>query len=175
MNASARTRAGWLALTVGVSVGIHIGLTPEHLHEMPRLGYAFIFSSVLGVAIAGALIARPDDRRIAGLAGFFCLGEILAWVLFVTVPVPFFPGTPEGVEAIAVASKGVEAVGWVLALGLMGPAKVVAPRLVSNGNGRIARTVDARGARPAFRTGVDDTYVSGAPGAAYVGSSVEEG
>lgn len=172
MNTSVRTRAGWLALAVSVSAGIHIALTPEHLHEMPRLGYSFIVASVLGVAIAGALIARPDDRRIAALAGIFCLGEIVAWVLFVTIPVPLFPGTPEGVEAIAVVSKAVEAVGWVLALGLMGQAKVAAPRLASNRNGRLAR-VDPGGARYTPRSGIDGTRVSGGSVTAYAGRGVE--
>ncbi|MBO0727651.1 MAG: hypothetical protein J2P57_00245 [Acidimicrobiaceae bacterium] len=166
MTASVSTRAGWLAVAVGVSAGIHIGLTPEHLKEMPRLGYTFIAASVLGVAIAGALIAHPHDRRIAALAGTFCLGEILAWVLFVTIPVPFFPGTPEGVEVIAVVSKGVEAIGWVLALGLMGPAKVATPRLVG---------VDPVAMRRAPSPDVDGTYLGGGSDAAYVGRGVNGG
>jgi hypothetical protein len=114
-------RSGLLALAVAVSVGIHIGLTPEHLAESPRLGDSFIVAAVLGAAIAIALISRPGDRRIAAAAGIFCLGELIAWFLFVTVRVPFFPETPESVETIALISKAVEAVGVVLAVGLVGP------------------------------------------------------
>lgn len=114
-----RTSAGLLAVTVAVSAGIHIGLTPEHLQEMPRLGESFIVVSLLGAAIAAALIARPDDRRIAAVGGLFCLGQIAAWALFVTIRVPFFPGTPESVETIAVVSKAIEAVGVGLAAGLV--------------------------------------------------------
>lgn len=70
--------------------------------------------------LRGGLLARPDDRRLVAAAGIFCLGEIVVWLLFVVIPVPFFPGTPEQVETIAVVSKAVEAVGVVLAAGLAG-------------------------------------------------------
>lgn len=129
---SDRTRVGLLALAVAMSAGIHIGLAPEHLDEMPRLGYLFIVAAVAGTAIAIALILWPDDRRIAALAGFFCLGQVLAWVLFVTTRVPGVAGTPEPVEAIAVVSKAVEAVGWALAFVVVGsgdaPVRKRAPR-----------------------------------------------
>lgn len=111
MEMTARTSAGLLATTMAVSAGIHIGLTPEHLTEMPRLGQAFIVASLLGIAIAVALMLRPDDRRIAAIGGLFCLGQIIAWALIVTIRVPLFSGTPEPVEAIAILCKAVEAVG----------------------------------------------------------------
>ena len=55
-------RAGPLALCVTFSAGIHAGLAPEHLKEMPPLGYAFIAAAVMGSVLAGALVSRPDDR-----------------------------------------------------------------------------------------------------------------
>ena len=65
------TRTGLLALTVALSAGIHAGLTPEHLKEMPRLGDSFIAAALLGSAIAVALVSRPDDHRLAAIAGLF--------------------------------------------------------------------------------------------------------
>ncbi len=111
-------RTGLLALAVTFSAGIHAALAPEHLTEMPPLGYAFIVAAILGAAIAAALVARPGDRRVAGLAGLFCLGQIATWALFVTLPMPGFAGTPEPVETIALVSKAVELVGVVLAFPL---------------------------------------------------------
>lgn len=108
LSVADRTRTGLLALAVAVSAGTDIGLTPQHLKETPRLGYSFIVAAVLGIAIAVALVSRPGDRRIAALAGLFCLGEILAWVLFVTIGVPFL---------------AVEAVGWAVALAVLGSAE----------------------------------------------------
>ena len=63
MSTTDGTRGGLLALSLAVSAGIHAGLTPEHLKEMPRLGDLFIAAAALGAAIAVAIISRPDDRR----------------------------------------------------------------------------------------------------------------
>ncbi len=114
-------RAGLLALAVTFSAGIHAALVPEHLKEMPPLGYSFILAAAVGAALAWALISRPNDRRVAILAALFCLGQIVTWVLFVTVPVPGFSGTPEPVEAIALVSKAAELFGLMIALPLALP------------------------------------------------------
>jgi len=108
-------RTALLALAVMFSAGIHAALVPEHLEEMPRLGDAFIAAAAIGTLLACALVARPVDSRLQVLAGLFCLGQIAAWVLFVTVAVPGFSGTPEGIEPIAIVSKVVEGVAVVLA------------------------------------------------------------
>jgi hypothetical protein len=121
--AGASRRAGLLALCVTFSAGIHAGLAPEHLKEMPPLGYAFIAAAVMGGVLAWALLSRPDDRRIPFLAGLFCLGQIATWVLFVTVRVPGFSGTPEAVETIALVCKAVELAGVALAFPLALPRR----------------------------------------------------
>jgi hypothetical protein len=113
-----------LALVVTFSAGIHTGLVPEHLAEMPRLGDAFIVAAVVGSAIAIALIWRPDDRWIPVLAGLFCLGQIAVWGLFVSVRVPLFPGTPEPVEKIALVAKAIETLGVALALWLVASGRL---------------------------------------------------
>lgn len=130
-------RIGLLALAVTFSAGIHAALVPEHLAELPPLGYAFIVAATLGGLLAYGLVARPDDHRLPLLAAIFCLGQIGTWVLFVTLPVPGFAGTPEPIETIALVSKAAEALGVVLALPLMSPAQ-----------GRPRRSP---GPRPAFR------------------------
>jgi len=112
---STSRRAGLLALAVTFSAGIHAALVPEHLEEGPPLGYAFIAAAAIGAVLASALVSRPDDPRISLLAGLFCLGEIAAWALFVSVPVPGFSGTP---EPIALVSKADELAGVVLAFSL---------------------------------------------------------
>src|SRR5439155_23830457 len=76
-------------------------------------------ASVVGGALAVLLIWRPDERRLWILAGLFCLGQIAAWGLFVTVRVPLFSGTPEPVETIALVSKAVEALGVAIAVSLV--------------------------------------------------------
>src|SRR5262249_52854701 len=122
-TASTSRRAGLLALCVPFSAGIHAGLAPEHLKEMPPLGYAFIAAAVMGSVLAWALLSRPDDRRIPFLAGLFCLGQIATWALFVTVHVPGFSGTPEAVQTIALVSKAAE----LAAVALPFPARASTP------------------------------------------------
>src|SRR5262245_2393743 len=120
---STSTRTGLLALCVTFSAGIHAALAPEHLREMPPLGYAFIAAATIGGALACVLISRPDDRRIALLAALFCLGQIAAWALFVSVHVPGFSGTPEGIETIALISKATELAGVALAFPFALPSR----------------------------------------------------
>jgi|SRR5581483_4473793 len=119
--ATTSRRAGLLALAVTFSAGIHAALVPEHLEEMPRLGYAFIAAAAIGALLAWAIVSCPDDGGISLLAGLFCLGQIAAWALFVTVPVPGFAGTPEPIETIALVCKAVELAGVALAFPLALP------------------------------------------------------
>jgi hypothetical protein len=131
------TRIGLLAVAVTFSAGIHAALVPEHLEELPPLGYAFIVATVIGGVLAWGLVSRPHDRRLPVLAALFCLAQIGAWVLFVTLRVPGFAGTPESVETIALVSKAVEALGVLLALPLITPSVLRGPRT-------------SEGPRPAF-------------------------
>jgi hypothetical protein len=69
-------RTGLLALAVTFSAGIHAALVPEHLEELPPLGYAFIVAAVIGGVLAWALVSRPHGRRLPPLAAGFCVGQI---------------------------------------------------------------------------------------------------
>src|ERR1700722_18674098 len=70
-------RAGLLALAVMFSAGIHAALVPEHLQEMPPLGWSFIAAAALGVALAWALVTNPEDRLLARLAAGVLAGGVL--------------------------------------------------------------------------------------------------
>jgi len=52
------------------------------------------------------------------------VAEQRGWALFVTVAVPGFSGTPEPVEAIAIASKAAELIGIALALPLIASRQI---------------------------------------------------
>jgi hypothetical protein len=118
--------AGLLALAVMFSAGIHAALVPEHLREMPPLGWSFIAAAALGVALACALVADPENRLFATLAAIFLTVEILAWVIFVTARVPGFMGTPEPVETIALVCKAAELIGLWLAVTIAWPDQIAA-------------------------------------------------
>ena len=119
-------RAGLLALAVMFSAGIHAALVPEHLQEMPPLGWSFIAAAALGVALAYALVTCPENQLFARLAALFLAIEVLAWVLFVIAAVPGFSGTPEPVETIALVCKAAELIGLWLAITIAWPEQIVA-------------------------------------------------
>ena len=116
MMTISNARNGLLALTLVFSAGIHAALVPEHLREMPPLGYLFILAAAVGSAIAVALVARPNDVRISRAAVLFLLAQIICWATFVSLHIPGFTGTPEPVEPIAIVSKAAELLGVILAL-----------------------------------------------------------
>ena len=60
------------------SAGIHAALVPEHLQEMPALGWSFIGAAALGVALVCAPVARPEDHLFTRLAALFLAVEVLA-------------------------------------------------------------------------------------------------
>jgi hypothetical protein len=119
-------RAGLLALAVMFSAGIHAALVPEHLQEMPALGWSFIAAAAVGVALACALVSKPEDKLFARLAALFLAVEVLAWVLFVSAPVPGFSGTPEPIETIALICKAGELIGLSLAVAIGWPDCIAA-------------------------------------------------
>ena len=108
------------------SAGIHAALVPEHLQEMPPLGWSFIGAAALGVALAWALVAYPEDRLSARLAALFLAAEVLAWVLFVIVRGARLQRDPEPVETIALVCKAAELIGLWLAVAIGWPDQIAA-------------------------------------------------
>jgi hypothetical protein len=141
---------GLLALLVTFSAGMHAALVPEHLKEMPPLGWSFIAAAVLGAALAVSLVASPGNRGLAKLVALFLAGEVLAWMLFVTVSVPGFDGTPEPVETVALVCKATELLGLAVALPLAWPERLrrrmtADPSLGSASSGTSRHSQPARG------------------------------
>jgi hypothetical protein len=116
--ATSNARGGLLALTVAFSAGIHAALVPEHLREMPPLGYLFIVAAAVGAAIAIALVTCPS-ARVLRFAAVFLATQVIAWAMFIGVHIPGFTGTPEPVEPIALGCKATELLGIALALPLV--------------------------------------------------------
>ena len=108
-------------VTCASSAGAHAGLFPAHLREAPALGWSFAVSVVALVAVAGILTARPDLRPGALLAALLLGALIAAWVAATTTGLPGLQPDPEPVNAVAVATKCVEAVGLAFALVLVKP------------------------------------------------------
>lgn len=110
-----------LVFTCTASAGAHAGLVPSHLSGEPRLGAAFLIAVVLLVAAATAVAARPKDRRVTGATGLLLAGLMLAYIATRTTGIPVLDPEPEAVDAVGVATNVVEALGVLVALGLICP------------------------------------------------------
>ena len=107
-----------LVLAAAGSAGIHAGLVPEHLGEMPLLGVSFIFAVLALLAIASAVAIRPEAQLPASLAALLFAGLILAYVVSRTTGLPILEPEPERVDAIGVVTVAVQLFGLLAALWL---------------------------------------------------------
>jgi hypothetical protein len=107
-----------VVLAAAVSAGIHAGLVPEHLGEMPPLGVSFIVAVLTLLAIAAAVAIRPEAQIPASLSAFLFAGLILAYVASRTTGLPVLEPEPERVDAIGIVTVAVQFVGLLAALWL---------------------------------------------------------
>src|SRR5437763_13251468 len=107
-RASRARGAMLLVYACAAAAGAHAGLVPAHLNGEPRLGAAFLIAVVLLVTAAASVAARPGDRRITSAAGLLLAGLILAYVVSRTTGIPVLDPEPEAVDAVGIATSGVE-------------------------------------------------------------------
>ena len=73
--------ARWpVALGLVVAAAAHIPVIPEHLHEAPYMGVAFIAFSCATATLAVVTATRPRPATF-GLAGVVCGAAVIAYVL----------------------------------------------------------------------------------------------
>ena len=101
-----------LLLVAGaVSAGVHAGLAPEHLHEWPPLGAAFVAAAAAAALLVAALVLRPASlwppRALAALLG----GLIVAYALTRLAALPPLDPDREPLDLLGVCTCVVEAAG----------------------------------------------------------------
>jgi hypothetical protein len=101
-----------------ISAGIHAALAPGHLAERMAAGVAF---GVAAVLLAGAAVLLTWGRSAPVLFGAAAVlgGLIASYALAVTTGLPLLHPEPEPVEALALFTKAVEAIGLVAAAHLL--------------------------------------------------------
>ena len=112
-----------LVVACAVSAGVHAALTPEHLREEPAAGAGFLLSAVLLAALLVALTLRPSGRAAVVAAGAVLAGLLVAYALAVTTGVPVLHPDAEPADRLGLATKAVELVGLLAAVGLAAPAR----------------------------------------------------
>jgi hypothetical protein len=105
-----------LLLAGAVSAGVHAGLAPEHLHEWPPLGAAFIAAAASSALAVAALVLRPESpwppRVLATLLG----GMVVAYGLTRLAALPPLDPDREALDLLGVCTCAVEAAGVVAAV-----------------------------------------------------------
>ena len=116
---TATSKRDLLIVTCSASAGVHAALVPEHLTESAGAGGGFIAATVLLAALVVALIRRPDSGLVLAAAAATLVGLLVSYALAVTSGMPVLMPEPEPVEAVALATKAVEALGLAAAWGLL--------------------------------------------------------
>ena len=111
---AAELRTDAVIVACAISAGIHAALAPEHFRETTGAGLGFVASAVLLAVLAVVLTRRPSEAVFAATALVFA-GLIGSYVLAVTTGIPVIHPDVDPVEGLAVATKAVEAAGFVLA------------------------------------------------------------
>jgi len=107
-------RRDLVILACAISAGIHGALAPAHFAENTRGGIGFIAATALLAAAAAAITLRPQSLLALRAAGTVLGGLLVSYVLATTTGVPVLHPEPEPVDALALATKTVEAVGLLV-------------------------------------------------------------
>jgi hypothetical protein len=105
-------------LACAISAGIHGALVPDHFDEGVGAGVAFVAATVILSALAALL--TYGLAQLALLATVAAFGVLIAgYAAAVVTGLPVLHPEPEAVDALAVTTKAVEALGLVAAASLI--------------------------------------------------------
>jgi hypothetical protein len=105
-------------LACAISAGIHGALVQDHFHEGTGAGLGFVVATVL-LALLAVLGTRTPTQRWLAATGAVFAGLIASYALVVTTGVPVLHPQPEAVDALALFTKAVEAIGLLLVTTLL--------------------------------------------------------
>ena len=106
-------------LACAISAGIHGALVPEHFTEGTGAGVGFVAATVVLAALVVAVTLKPASGvALAGAAAVFA-GLLVSYALATTTGLPVLHPAPEPVDALALATKAIEAAGLLAAWSLI--------------------------------------------------------
>ncbi len=100
------------------SAGAHGALVPAHLDDEAGLAVAFVVAAIVAMAASVMLTIRPSASVVC-FAALLLAALLGAYALAVTTGLPWLVDEPEPVDAVALATKAVEALGLGFALQLI--------------------------------------------------------
>jgi hypothetical protein len=118
-----------LIVVCGISAGIHAALAPEQFAEGAGAGIGFVAAAVGLAVFAVVLTLRPPKAATLAGSSVLLAGLIVSYALAISSGLPVVHPEPEPVDALAVATKAIEAAGLLAALRLLrlGRSGVVLP------------------------------------------------
>jgi drug/metabolite transporter (DMT)-like permease len=115
----AELRGDVVILACAVSAGIHGALVPGHFDEGTGAGLGFAAATVVLAALVVWLTRRPASVFAFTAAATALAGLLVSYVLATTTGLPVLHPDPEPVDALALATKAIEAVGLLAASSLL--------------------------------------------------------
>jgi hypothetical protein len=115
----AELKADVVILACAISAGIHGALAPDHFSEGAGAGLGFVASAVALASVAVWLTARPASRLALAAAAAVFVGLLASYALAVTSGLPLLHPEPEPIDALALATKAIEALGLAGASSLL--------------------------------------------------------
>lgn len=110
----AEPRVDVVVLCCAISAGIHAALVPSHFEDGTGPGVGFIAAAAAPALCAIVLTRSPSRRSLLATAAVLA-GLIGAYLLVIAHGLPVLHPEQEPVEALAVWTKAVEALGVVVA------------------------------------------------------------
>ena len=107
-----------LVLAGAVSAGVHAGLAPEHLHEWPPLGAAFVAAAAAAALAVVTLVLRPASAWPPRILGALLGGLVVAYALTRLAALPPLDPEREALDLLGVCTVAVEALGAAAAVRL---------------------------------------------------------
>ena len=114
----AELRTDVVILACAISAGIHGALVADHFEEGTGTGLGFVAATVLLALLAVVLTRRPTQAVLLAAAAVLA-GLIASYALVITTGFPALHPEPEAIDALALFTKAIEAVGLVLAASLL--------------------------------------------------------
>jgi hypothetical protein len=116
-------------LACAISAGIHGALARDHFIEGTGAGVGFVAATVVLAALVVAVTLRPASALALSGAAVVLAGLLASYVLVATTGLPVLHPDREPIDALALVTKGIEAVGLLAASSLIGrPVAVTLPQ-----------------------------------------------
>ena len=115
----AELRGDAVILACAISAGIHGALVPRHLGEHTGAGVGFIAATLLLATLAVTLHRSPRNTVVLAGTGIVLAGLLVGYAVAVTTGLPVLHPKPERIDGLALATKAIEAIGFLAASSLL--------------------------------------------------------